>query len=120
VREVKAKLEDYIASSHHTIALLEQRWRAASAIEAKRLRDEAERNATEDAAEKFVAVTLQMDQLLEAVATMAGAVKEEADTHLRVLSAVIVAVSLGLAILALYVGRGPARTGRQTLDPVPR
>jgi hypothetical protein len=116
VREVKAKLAQYITSSHRTIDLLEKRWRTASAIEARRLRDEAERNAAGDAGEKFIAITLEMDQLLDAVAKMAGTVKEEADIHLRILSGIVVAVSLALAILALYVGKEPARAALPQVD----
>lgn len=116
VREVKAKLDEYMIASYHTVDLLEKRWRALSGIEAKRLQDQAEQNALEFAGEKFIAVTIEMDQLLGTVAKIAGKVKEEADLQLRTLSAIVVVVSLSLAILALYAGRGPAMTSLSSAD----
>lgn len=103
LKAVQEKLEAYMTSSHHTIQLMEQRWQTAARDEAKRLRDEAERNAAGDAGAKFIAVTLELDRLLEVVAGIAGEIKKDTDARLRVETMVIVAISLTLAILVLTI-----------------
>ena len=97
LREVRASLARYIDSSQETIGLLEQRWRASSPVEAKRLRDKAELHAATDAGEKFIAITRELDQLVDVVVQIAGDLQKDADHHLRVVSAITVGVSIGLA-----------------------
>ncbi len=103
LRDVKASLASYIDSSHQTISLLEQRWLASSPVEAKRLRDKAERHAATDAGEKFIAITRELDQLVDVVVQIAGDLQQEADRHLRIASAITVGVSIGLAGLVLIL-----------------
>lgn len=107
LQAVKARLSDYMTTSHQTIALLRQRWKEASPIEAKRLREAAEVNAAESAGEKFIAVTLELDRLLEVVAQIAGEVRDDADRRLHLVSAIVVGVSALLAGLVLFVGKNP-------------
>jgi hypothetical protein len=107
LKAVQKKLEEYIASSHHTMQLLEQRWQTASRVVAQRLRDEAELNAARDAGGKFIGVALELNRLLEVVAEIAGEIRKEADHTLRVATIVLIGVSLTLAALALVLpGRG--------------
>ena len=108
LKAVREKLDDYIASSHRTIQLIEQRWNTASRIEAQRLRKEAENNAAKDAGAKLISVTLALDRLLDVVAEIAGDVKKDADAKLRIETVVSVGVSLCLAALVLIL---PARRG---------
>lgn len=108
LQAVKARLADYMTTSHQTIALLQQRWKETSPIEAKRLREAAEENAAESAGEKFIAVTLELDRLLEVVAKIAGDVRDDADRRLRSMSAIVVGISVLLAGLVLFVGKNPA------------
>lgn len=103
LRDVKASLTQYIDSSQQTISLLEQRWRVSSSIEARRLRDKAERHAATDAGEKFIAITRELDQLVDVVVQIAGDLQKEADRHLRIASAITVGVSIGLAGLVLVL-----------------
>jgi hypothetical protein len=103
LRDVKASLARYIDSSQQTIRLLEQRWQVSSPIEARRLRDKAERHATTDAGEKFIAITRELDQLVNVVVQIAGDLQKEADRHLRIASAITVGVSIGLAGLVLVL-----------------
>ena len=49
---------------------------------------------------KYVIVTVVLDRLLEAVASIAG---EEADSRLRIVTTVLIAVSLALGLLVLAV-----------------
>ncbi len=108
LQAVKARLADYMTTSQHTIELLQRRWMATSPLEAKRLRDAAEENAAESAGAKFIAVTLELDRLLEVVATIAGEVRDEADRQLRSMSAIVVGISTLLAGLVLFAGTNPA------------
>ncbi len=101
LKAVQEKLDAYMASSHRTITLMEQQWNAKSSVEAQRLREEAEDNAANDAGAKFIAMTLELDRLLDVVAGIAGEVKKDADARLRVETMVIVGVSMGLAALVL-------------------
>lgn len=103
LRDVRASLAQYIDSSQQTISLLEQRWQTSSPIEAKRLRDKAELHAATDAGEKFIAITRELDQLVDVVVQIAGDLQKEADHHLRIVSAITVGVSIGLAGLVLVL-----------------
>jgi hypothetical protein len=100
---VKASLAQYIASSQQTISLLALRWRVSSPTEAKRLHDKAERHAATDAGEKFIAITCELDQLVDVVVQIAGDFQKEADRHLRIASAITVGVSIVLAGLVLIL-----------------
>jgi hypothetical protein len=103
LREVKASLVRYIDSSQQTISLAERRWQTSSPIEAKRLRDQAELHVAPDAGEKFIALTHELDQLVDVVGQIAGDLQKDADHHLRVVSAITVGVSIGLAGLVLVL-----------------
>lgn len=80
-------------------------WRVSSTIERERLRHQAELNAVKDAGEKFVAVSLALNELLRTVAQIAGDVNEEADRLLRIMSTIIVAGSIGLAGLVIFINQ---------------
>lgn len=105
LRAVKAGVAEYMATSDQTIQLLEQRWRATSPLEVRRLRDLAEANAAERAGEKFVVVTLELDRLLDVVAKIAGEAMSEADRQLRIMSTIMIAVSAFLIGLVLFTKR---------------
>lgn len=104
LQAVKTRLADYMATSEQTIGLIQQRWKATSPDEAKRLRDAAEENAAERAGSKFIAVTLELDLLLEVVAKIAGEVRDDAERQLRTMSAIVVVISALLAGLVLFAG----------------
>lgn len=106
LKALQEKLEAYMVSSQHTIQLLEKRWRTSSRVEAQQLRVDAERNIAKDAGDKFIGVTLELDRLVEVVAAIAGEVKKEADSKLRVVTNVLLGASLALAALALAVPAG--------------
>jgi hypothetical protein len=106
LKALQEKLEAFIVSSQHTIQLLEKRWRTSSRVEAQQLKVDAERNIAKDAGDKFIGVTLELDRLVEVVAAIAGEVKKEADSKLRVVTNVLLGASLALAALALVVPAG--------------
>ena len=56
-----------------------------------------------DAGSKYMSVTVELDQLLEVVATIAGDVKKQADATLRVVTILLVILSLTLGFLVLAV-----------------
>jgi hypothetical protein len=103
LKVVREKWEAYIATSEHTIQLLEQRWQTGSLVEAQRLRNQAERNTANDAGNKFIDVTSELERLVEMVAGIAGEVKKEADSTLRVATIALVGVSLALATVVLAI-----------------
>ena len=51
-----------------------------------------------------MSVTIELDKLLEVVAGIAGDVKKEADETLRIVTAVLIFMSLTLSVLVLAVG----------------
>ncbi|MDO9118723.1 MAG: MCP four helix bundle domain-containing protein [Nitrospira sp.] len=109
LQAVKARLADYMATSDQTIGLIQQRWKTTSPEEAQRLRDAAEENAAERAGSKLIAVTLELDLLLEVVAKIAGEVRDEADRQLRTMSAIVIGISALLAGLVLFAGNNSRR-----------
>jgi len=103
LKTVREKIDTYMASSHHALELMEQRWTVVSRVEAQRLQDGARQYLAKDAGTKYMNVTVEVDQLLEVVAAIAGEVKKEADTRLRTVTMVLIAVSLILGLLVLVV-----------------
>jgi len=105
LRAVKTRVAEYMATSDQTVHLLDQRWQTSSLLEARRLRDLAEENAAERAGEKFVAITLELDRLLDVVAKIAGEARSEADRQLRIMTTIVIAVSAFLIGLVLFTKR---------------
>lgn len=107
LRAVKARVAEYMTTSDQTVQLLNQRWQTTSPLESRRLRDLAEENAAERAGEKFVAVTLELDRLLDVVAKIAGEARSEADRQLRMMSTIVIVVSTFLIGLVLFTKGRP-------------
>lgn len=105
LHEVKEKLEDYIAASHHTISLMQNRWLVNTPAQAATFREQAEVYAAKQAGPKLIAVTLALDRLLETVGEVAGHVREEADVLLRAATVLVILISLLLGALVLF-GQG--------------
>jgi hypothetical protein len=103
LKTVRERIDAYMASSHHALQLMEQRWKVVSPVEAQRLQDAAKQYLARDAGTKYMSVTVEVDRLLEVVAAIAGEVKKEADSRLRIVMVVLIAVSLALALLVLFV-----------------
>jgi chemoreceptor-like protein with four helix bundle sensory module len=117
LKTVRERIAAYMASSHHALQLMEQRWKVVSPVEAQRLQDGAKQYLAEDAGTKYMSVTVEVDRLLEVVAAIAGEVKKEADSRLRTVTIVLIAVSLTLGLLVLAVpqserSKGSVRTPR--------
>ena len=93
-----------MVSSRHALQIMEQGWNSASTVEAHRLHDEARQYLANDAGSKYMSVTIELDKLLEVVAGIAGDVKKEADETLRIVTAVLIFMSLTLSVLVLAVG----------------
>ena len=107
VKAVRERMDAYILSSGHAIKLMKQRWSVGAATDGKRLQEKAKQYWAKEATVKFNLVTLELDQLLEVVAAIAGEVKKEADASLRIATFALIAVSLVLALLVLTI---PAST----------
>ena len=103
LKTVRERIDAYMASSHHALQLMELRWKVVSRDEAQRLQDAAKQYLAKDAGTKYMSVTVEVDRLLEVVAAIAGEVKKEADSRLRIVTVVLIAVSLALALLVLFV-----------------
>ena len=102
-KAVRESIEAYLTSSHQALAMMEQRWNVASGAEAQRLQDSARQYVAKDTGAKFINVTIELDRLLEVVASIAGEVRKEADASLRVATMAMIAVSLALALLVLTI-----------------
>lgn len=107
LRAVKGRVAEYMTTSDQTVQLLNQRWQTTSPLESRRLRDLAEENAAERAGEQFVAVTLELDRLLDVVAKIAGQARSEADRQLRMMSTIVIVVSGFLIGLVLFTKGRP-------------
>ena len=70
-------------------------------VEAQRLQDAAKEYLAKDAGTKYMSVTGELDRLLEVVAAIAGEVKKEADSTLRIVTMVLIMVSLTLGFLVI-------------------
>ena len=101
---VKERISSYLASSRHALDMMEKRWKAESAVEAKRLRDGAREYLADEAGSKYMNVTVELDKLLEVVAGVAGDVRKEADATLRIVTVIVLVVTLSLSVLVLAVG----------------
>jgi hypothetical protein len=104
LKAVKERISSYMASSRQALEMMGKRWNAQSAAEAASLRDRAREYLAEEAGSKYMNVTLELDRLLEVVAGVAGDVKKEADATLRIVTAVVILVSLSVSVLVLAVG----------------
>jgi hypothetical protein len=104
LKAVQDKIAVYMTSSQDALQIMEQRWNIASAAEAQRLQNQAREYLAEDAGSKYMNVTVELDRLLEVVASIAGEVKKEADSTLRVVTALLVTTSLALGVLVLALG----------------
>ncbi|HEU4505695.1 MAG TPA: MCP four helix bundle domain-containing protein [Nitrospira sp.] len=102
-KAVRESIEAYLTSSHQALSMMEQRWNVASGAEAQRLQDSARQYVAKDTGAKFINVTIELDRLLEVVASIAGEVRKEADASLRVATMAMIAVSLALALLVLTI-----------------
>jgi hypothetical protein len=101
---VKERIASYMASSRQALEIMKGRWNAESPAEAKRLQHEARTYLADDAGNKYMDVTVELDRLVDIVAAIAGDVKKEADATLRVVSAAVLFVSVSLSILAPAFG----------------
>jgi hypothetical protein len=100
---VKERISSYMASSRNALQMMERRWSAEPASEAKGLRDRAREYLADDAGRKYMNVTVELDRLLDIVAGVAGDVRKEADVTLRIVTAIVVLVSVTLSVLVLAV-----------------
>lgn len=104
VKAVRERIASYMASSHHVIQMMEQRWDVEPVLNAQRLQNEAREYLANDVGSNYMNVTVELDRLLEVVAMIAGDVKKEADVTLRSITVVLILVSLTLSVLVLTVG----------------
>jgi Four helix bundle sensory module for signal transduction len=103
LKAVQTKIAAYMASSQNALHIIEQRWNSGPNLDAQRFQDQAREYMAGDAGSKYMSVTVELDQLLEVVATIAGDVKKQADATLRVVTILLVILSLTLGFLVLAV-----------------
>jgi hypothetical protein len=104
LKTVQDKIAAYMASSQDALQIMEKRWSIAPAVEAQGLQNRAKEYLAEDAGSKYMSVTVELDRLLEVVAGIAGDVKKDADSTLRIVTVLLVGISLTLGILVLAIG----------------
>lgn len=111
LRAVKDSLDAYFQAASKTMTLLTQMWVAATPQEAATMRHEAEIHAADNAGPKMIQISLALDRLLETVADVAKDLRDEGTQTLRETSFSLVAGSLLIALLNLFLGRSsePAR-----------
>jgi hypothetical protein len=110
IQAVRESLDAYFAAASKTINLLVQIWIAKSPQEAAELRSEAELHAADNAGPKLIQVSLALDRLLETVAEVAKDMRDEGTRTIHDTSLVLVVGSLLIAVMNLFVRRGPRAT----------
>src|SRR5262245_12078229 len=103
LKAVRQRIDAYMESSRHALQLMEQRWSVESLAGAQRLQNGARQYLAEDAGTKYMSVTVELDQLLEVVAAIAGDVKKKADSRLRTVTLILITASFALGLLVLTV-----------------
>jgi hypothetical protein len=103
LKAVQEKIEEYMNSSRRALQLMEQRWEVVPEFQARRLQGKAKEYLSKDAGTKYMNVTFELDRLLEVVGEIAGEVRKDADSTLRTVTAVLIAVSVVLSFLVLAV-----------------
>lgn len=104
LKVVQENIEAYLSASRRALRLMEQGWNVVPPVEAERLQNAAKQFLAEDAGTKYMSVTIELDRLLEVVGELAGEVKKEADSTLRILTMVLIALSISLSFVVLAVG----------------
>ena len=102
LKAVQEKIAAYMASSQKVLQIIEQRWKSPAA-EVEGLQTQAREYLAEDVGTRYMSVTVELDRLLEVVAGIAGDVKKDADSTLRVVTMLLVTISLTLSVLVLTV-----------------
>jgi Four helix bundle sensory module for signal transduction len=106
LRAVQERIEAYISASRRPLELMTQRWNVVSPVEAQHLQNEAKEYLAKDAGTKYMSVTLELDRLLEVVGTIAGEVRKEADSTIRIVTVILVVISIVLGLLVLAIPTG--------------
>ncbi|MEW6247648.1 MAG: hypothetical protein AB1555_13210, partial [Nitrospirota bacterium] len=109
----RAGVAAYFADADETIRLVRHRWAATRPEEAAAWQDQAEQHASAQAGITLIQVSVALDQLLEVVAQVAGAMYEDGARTTRRSSLLLVGGSLVLVALVLF-----SRRVRATLPPV--
>ena len=104
LKAVREKIAAYMASSQQAVEMLEQRWKIRPSAEAQHVQDRVRQYLAGDAGTKYMNVTVELDRLLEVVAGIGGEVKKDADSTLRMVTVLVMAISLTLGVLVLAVG----------------
>jgi hypothetical protein len=102
LKTVQEKIAAYMASSQKALQIMEKRWNSPPA-EVQRLQTHAREYVAEDVGIRYMSVTVELDRLLEVVAGIAGEVKKDADSTLRVVTILLVIISVTLGVLVLAV-----------------
>jgi hypothetical protein len=100
---VRNSLDAYFSAASRTIDLLVQLWVARSPEAAADLRSKAELHAADNAGPKLIQVSLALDRLLETVADVAKDMRDEGSRTIRQTSAALIAGSLLIALLNLFI-----------------
>jgi hypothetical protein len=102
LKAVQEKIATYMASSQKTLQIVEHRWNSPPE-KMQELQNHAREYLAEDVGTKYMSVTVELDRLLEVVAGIAGDVKKDADSTLRIVTILVVTLSLTLGVLVLTV-----------------
>jgi hypothetical protein len=101
---VESHIASYMASSRNALQIMAKRWDAASPAEGKQVQNHARAYLADEAGSKYMDVTVELDRLLQVVADIAEDVKKEADATLRIVTAIVILVSVTLGVLVLAAG----------------
>src|SRR5581483_5632188 len=107
LQALRTSVAAYFADADETIRLIRRRWAAPRPKEAAAWQAQAERHASAQAGVTLIRVSVALDQVLDVVATVAGAMYEDGARTTRRSSLLLVGGSLVLIALVWFAPRVP-------------
>ncbi|GIW54883.1 MAG: hypothetical protein KatS3mg082_1287 [Nitrospiraceae bacterium] len=107
LQALRTSVAAYFADADETIRLIRRRWAAPRPEEAAAWQAQAERHASAQAGVTLIRVSVALDQVLDVVATVAGAMYEDGARTTRRSSLLLVGGSLVLIALVWFAPRIP-------------
>ncbi|WP_447860461.1 hypothetical protein [Nitrospira calida] len=118
LQALRTQVETYFADADETVRLIRRRWTATRLAEAAAWQEQAEQHAAARAGTTLIQVSVALDQVLDGVAQVAGALYEDGARTTRRSSLLLVGGSLTLIALVLFGSRAPRsiRSGSRTMS----
>ncbi len=108
LQALQTQVETYFANADETVRLIQRRWAATRPEEAAAWQEQATQHAAARAGTTLIQVSMALDQVLDVVAKVAGAMYEDGVRATRRSSLLVIGGSLALIALVWFGPRAPA------------